>query len=178
MFAKSVSARELRTTIAEELAGAGLTNNPALEQNPTFNPGDQDLPQVDLFDAGRSGSSTTLSKLLIGEGQITLGFTVTVKAKLTYADDLDILTEEVVNTIITSQAVNDLVNKIDSYSWEQDFEAAAVKIARNAGTMTFLVNNKFSVVATNKLESAVVTNEISDDENKNNSYTFTPEQTP
>ena len=86
--------------------------------------------------------------------------------------------QQVVNTIITSQAVNDLVNKIDSYSWEQDFEAAAVKVARNAGTITFLVNNKFSVVATNKLESAVVTNEISDDENKNNSYTFTPEQTP
>ena len=176
MFANSVSARDLRITIAAELAAAGLTNNPEIEQNPTFNAADQELPQVDLFDAGRSGSSTTISKLLIGEGQIILGFIVTVKGKLSYADDLDILTEQVVNTIITSQAVNDLVNKIESYNWQQDFEAAAIKIARNEGTITFLVNNKFSVSAVNNLESAVVTNEISGDANKNNTYTFEPEQ--
>lgn len=176
MFAQSVSARDLRTAIASALSAAGLTNDPALEQNPTFNTADQDLPQVDLFDAGRSGSSTTLSKLLIGEGQIIVGFTVTVRAKSSYADDLDILTEQVVNTIITSQAVNDLVNKIDSFRWEQDFEAAAVKIARNQGEIIFLVNNKFSVTAVDNLESTVVTNVISDDDNKNNDYTFNPEQ--
>lgn len=176
MFANSVSARDLRTAIVVALTAANLTNNPALEQNPTFNTADQDLPQVDLFDAGRSGSSTTLSKLLIGEGQIIVGFTVTVRAKLSYADDLDLLTEQVVNTIITNQAVNDLVDKIESYNWQQDFEAAAVKIARNEGTITFLVNNKFNVTAVEPFESAVVTNVISDDSNKNNDYTIEPEQ--
>ena len=68
------------------------------------------------------------------------------------------------------------VNKIESYSWAQDFEAAAVKIARNEGTITFLVNNKFTVSSADNFESAVVTNKISDDDNKNNDYTFEPEQ--
>lgn len=176
MFAGSVSARDLRAEIVAELTAAGLTGSPALEQNPTFNAADQDLPQVDLFDAGRSGTSATISKLLNGEGQIVVGFTVTVKAKISYANDLDILTEEVVKTIITSESVNALVDKIESYRWEQDFEAAAVKISRNEGSITFLVNNKFSVSAVDNLESTKVTNVISDDDNKNNSYTFEPEQ--
>lgn len=176
MFANSVSVRDLREAIAAELNSQNLNDDPEIEQNPTFNVADQELPQVDLFDAGRSGSSTTISKLLTGQGQIILGFTVTVRAKLNYANDLDILTEQVVNTIITSETVNKLIDKIESYNWEQDFEAAAVNIARNQGTITFLVNNKFNVSAVDKLESTVVTNEISNDPNKNNKYTFTPEQ--
>lgn len=142
-LAGAPSLRELRARAVTVLEAAALPFNPNVVSSPV-NPIDANaLPEVHVFDGGRNSTKNSVGKLYAGAVILSIGIEVTVKAKDSYADDLDELTDAILNALATSDSFLEGIGNIESYNTRPEYEKAETPLARNIITVNMSSQERF-----------------------------------
>lgn len=179
MIAGAPSLREIRAQAITALNVATLPFNPTISDTPV-NPSDaDDLPEVHVFDGGRNSTSNSQGKLYRGVAILSLGIEVTVAHKSGYADQLDELTDAVVELLLGTDSVLAGVAKVENWNTRPEYEKAETPLAKNIITVNMSTQEKFVAIDSGNpapLEEVKTTVDTSPDETQNTTVTFKPDQ--
>lgn len=179
MIAGAPSLREIRARAIAALNAATLPFTPAIADTPV-NPSDvEDLPEVHVFDGGRNSTSNSQQKLFRGAATLSLGVEITVASKSGYADQLDELTDAVVELLLGTDSVLEGIAKVESWNTRPEYEKGETPLAKNILTVNMSAQEKFVAIDSGNpapLEEVKATVDTSPDEAQNSTVTFRPAQ--